>query len=566
MSQYSDTYISNRGDTTSTDQDSAVSSNKNDESSSIPITIPTAPAKNLVKLTMFNRFLGQFDPFNFIFNMGIGISSNLLYAFPYPARWLKICSYIMFAINVILFVFQQFMFFLHLIYFSKKYSTKQYFDKYFRNLTKNVFWGTYPMGLITIINYIYFLGNYFYSKGEITVAKRIFMLVYVLWWYDIIISMFIAWGVSFLIWQDYYFQDGLGKWNFEFEKVAAEHLKSVLLLAVIPLVVGSSSVSIFIMSDLATITLHRNIQLLTMVIATLLWLHAVIFVFILVGIYFWSLYIFKIPPMSQVFTMFLVLGPMGQGAYGILLLTNNILLYTQTYYPNDPTNILLLSVPWSFKVLGLILSMSLLSMGYFFTFIALLAILSYSRKNYSGIKGENTRIYHFHQGFWGMTFPMGTMSLGSNQIYVQYNKYVPMGAFRIIGTIYATVAILWSIFCFSNTVLLYGKRSYNALTQPTEYVTESNEMKLEPIVSHVQPETDFSFMREEEADAEEAEEASVVDLERQQTRTSVALFGRSASHTIGFAVPPLNTSNMYSVQQSRNRINRTSTAPPSLSV
>lgn len=560
MSQY---IINNnvRIDANSTDKATTISTNRNDESSSTSMTLPSTSNK-LVKLSMFNRFLGQFDPFNFIFNMGIGISSDLLYSFPYPARWLKICSYIMFAINVILFVFQQIMFFLHLIYFSRKYSKRQYFNTYFRNLSKNVFWGTYPMGLVTIINYINFLADHFYSRGKIVVAKRIFRLVYILWWYDIIVSMFIAWGITFLIWQNYYFQDDLGKWNFEFEKVAAEHLKSVLLLAVIPLVVGSSSISIFIMSDLATITLNRNIQLLTMVVVTLLWLHAVIFVFILIGIYFWSLYIFKIPPMSQVFTMFLVLGPMGQGAYGILLLTNNIHIYTQTYYPNDPSNVLLLTVPWSFKVLGLILSMSLLSVGYFFTFISIVAIISYSRKHYSGIKGENTRIYHFHQGFWGMTFPMGTMSLGSNQIFVQYNQYVPMGAFRVVGTIYATVAILWSIFCFSNTILLYGKRSYNALTQPAEYVPESKEMKLEPIVSRVQPETDFSFMREVESEDDDND----IDLERQQTRTSMALFGRSVSHATELAASRFNEPDVHTLRQSRSRIDRTSTAPPSVCV
>lgn len=86
------------------------------------MNVSTTPRK-LVKLTIFNRFLDQFDPFNFIFNMGIGISSNLLYVFPYSARLLKIYSYRMFAINVILFISQQFVFvffFLHLFYFSKK--------------------------------------------------------------------------------------------------------------------------------------------------------------------------------------------------------------------------------------------------------------------------------------------------------------------------------------------------------------------------------------------------------------------------------------------------------------
>lgn len=422
-----------------------ISSNTNVESEPTNNVPVSSSPKKYVKMTMFNRFIGQFDPFNFIFNMGVGISSDLLYGFPYPARWLKICSYIMFAINVLLFIFQQMMFIMHIIYFSRKYSKREYFNKYFRNVSKNVFWGTYPMGLVTIINYINGLANHFYSEGKIVVAKRMLRLVYVLWWYDIIVSVIIAWGISFIIWQNYYFQDGLGPWRYKFEKMAAEHIKSVLLLAVIPMVVGASSISIFIMSDLATLALTRNIQLLTMVITTLIWLHAVIFVFILLGIYFWSLYIFKIPPMSQVFTMFLVLGPMGQGAFGVLLLTDNVNKYTQTYYsPNDTNNILLIAVPWCFKSIGLLTSLALLSMGYFFTVITIVAIISYSRKRYPGVKGpgNTTRIYHFHQGFWGMTFPMGTMSLGSNEIFVQYNEFVPMGAFRVIGTIYAVVAIV----------------------------------------------------------------------------------------------------------------------------
>lgn len=482
--------------------------------------IPSSSAKKYVKMSMFNRFIGQFDPYNFIFNMGIGMSSDLLYKFPYPARWLRLCSYIMFAINVLLFLFQQMMFLMHIVYFSRKYSKKEYFNKYFRNVSKNVFWGTYPMGLVTIINYINFLAEHFYSQGRIVVAKRILRLIYVLWWYDIIVSVLIAWGITFIIWQNYYFQDGLGHWRFKSEKMAAEHMKSVLLLAIIPMVVATSSISIFIMSDLSTLALTRNIQLLSMVIATLIWLHAIIFVFILVGIYFWSLYIFKIPSMSQVFTMFLVLGPMGQGAYGILLLTDNVNKYTQTYYTSTTTtnnNILLISVPWCFKIMGLLTSMALLSMGYFFTIITIVAIISYSRNKYPGIKGpgNTTRIYHYHQGFWGMTFPMGTMSLGSNEIFVQYNKFVPMGAFRVIGTIYAVVSVVWTLYCLGNTIWLYGNRCYNALKTPMECIPEQNEMTLEPIVSNAAPETDFSFMREEE-DSDKDEDTA---MEAQENTT-----------------------------------------------
>lgn len=525
-------------------------SNGESECSHNESEIPASADKKYVKMSMFNRFIGQFDPYNFIFNMGIGMSSDLLYEFPYPARWLRICSYIMFAINVLLFIFQQMMFLMHIVYFSRKYSKREYFNKYFRNVSKNVFWGTYPMGLVTIINYINNLAEHFYSQGRIVVAKRILRLVYVLWWYDIIVSVLIAWGVTFIIWQNYYFQDGLGPYRFKSEKMAAEHMKSVLLLAIIPMVVATSSISIFIMSDLSTLALTRNIQLLSMIIATLIWLHAIIFVFILIGIYFWSLYIFKIPPMSQVFTMFLVLGPMGQGAYGILLLTNNVNKYTQTYYTstisnNSNNNILLIAVPWCFKIMGLLISMALLSMGYFFTIITIVAIISYSRSKYPGVKGpgKTTRIYHYHQGFWGMTFPMGTMSLGSNEIFNQYNEFVPVGAFRVIGTIYAVVSVLWTLYCLGNTILLYGNRSYNALKTPMECIPEQNEMKLEPIVSDIAPETDFSFMREEEEESSDRDEATTkeaqdhptsdsTDSARQESKNYPESFERSVSNSM----------------------------------
>lgn len=451
------------------------------------------------KISMFNRFLGQFDPYLFIFVMGTGISSDILYSFPYPAYWLRVCSYIMFSIASLLFISLQFMFILHIIYFTRKYSTRQYFDKYFRNLSKNIFWGTYPMGLVTIINFLNNLSNHFHIKGHSTTARHMIRLVYVLWWYDIIVSVFIAWGVTFIIWQNYYFHDGLGRWKYEFEKMAAEHLKSVLLLAIIPMIVGTACSSLFIMSELFTITFNRNIQLLTMVIIALIWFHAIIFVFILLFLYFWSLYVFKIPSMSQVFTMFLVLGPMGQGSFGILLITNNVKLYVDQYYhptkDNIEYNVLLITVPWCFKIIGMILAMGLLAMGYFFTIISCVAIISYANER-DPTNEKKHPIYHFHQGFWGATFPMGTMCLGSGELFIQYNHFVPMGAFRVISAIYGVVCILWTLYCLINTIILYSKRTYHAYKTKDDLLPVEDEMKLEPAVSHVAPETDFSFMRE----------------------------------------------------------------------
>ncbi|CCK67869.1 Ssu1p KNAG_0A01800 [Huiozyma naganishii CBS 8797] len=422
-------------------------------------------------VSLGSRFIGQFEPFMFIYVMGTGISSDILYRFPYYGRWLRVCSYIMFALACLIFVSLQVLCVVHLWHYTRRHSFSAYVDEFVRNTRKSVFWGTYPMGLVTIINYLFNLTQIgSISQGD---SRRLMIFVYALWWYDIAVSIVIAWGLSFVMWHKYYFPEGLGKGEKGHEKVAAEYLKSTLLLAVIPLVVAASSSSIWVMSGLFGRTFNRNIQLLTMVITVLIWLHAILFVAVLVFIYFWSLYLFKIPPMAQVFTLFLVLGPMGQGAFGILLVSDNVLLYTQQYYPvpgaasggtlSTAEDVLLLAVPWCFKVLGLIYALALLAVGYFFTIICIIAMLSYRKHKEINAAGKPRRIYNFHTGFWGMTFPMGTMSLGSDEVYIQYNKYVPMRAFRVVSAIYGTTCILWTIFCVVNTVFLYGRRGFRTV-------------------------------------------------------------------------------------------------------
>lgn len=425
-------------------------------------------------MTLAIGYIKHFEPFLFVMVMGTGISSDLLHAFPYPAKWLRICSYIMFAIACLLFIGLQFFAIVHMIKYTRRHTFQVYFQHYFRNLMHNVFWGTYPMGLVTIINY---LSNLVAHEAAGTDhARRLLYLIYALWWYDVLVSILSAWGISFLIWQDYYSISGLSDKE-DLSKTAAEqHLKSILLLAVIPLVVVASCSGLFTMTDLFAQTFNRNIQLLTLVVTALLWLHSIIFVFILISIFFWNLYVNKIPAMSQVFTMFLVLGPLGQGSFGILLLTDNIRKYVVDYYPRKGTpedDILRLAVPWSFKVLGLTLALGLLAMGYFFSFISFLSIVSYRNTKIIQPSGKPQRVYHFHKGFWAMTFPMGTMSLGSTEVFVQYNEYVPMGAFRVIGAIYAVICILWTIFCLLGTMYKYTLANPKPIQQEYDTTTEN---------------------------------------------------------------------------------------------
>ncbi|AQZ10966.1 SSU1 (YPL092W) [Zygosaccharomyces parabailii] len=402
-------------------------------------------------------FASWFHPFLFVMVMGTGIASNLLFNFPYEARWLRICSYPMFGLAVLLLLYFHLLHLVHLIVFVKDNSWKAYMDKYFRDTTINGCWGTYPMGFITIINYIFQLAR---NRVESRVrAKHMIRLAYVMWWYILTISLLCAWGITYAVWQKQYKKGGKGSYKSYEEKVIFEQLNTSLLLIVIPLVVASSCGGLLTSADLFPEAFNRNIHLMTIVITMLTWLHSLGFVALLFAINFWNLYVNKLPSMLKVFTIFLFLGPMGQGAYGINLITENIRLYVERNYPTNGSDferdVLLLAVPWCFKIIGLILALLLLAFGYFFTVIGFVSIASYLTTSVEATIGEGVkrrRIYNFHRGWFAMTFPMGTMSLGSTSIWDLYNDYVPMKTFRVLGAIYAVISIFWTLVCLTGTV------------------------------------------------------------------------------------------------------------------
>lgn len=405
-----------------------------------------------MKKCWLERLADHFDPFLFVTVMATGISSNLLHDFVYEARWLRYCSYPMFALACLLFIYLQLLQLLHMFLFVRRTSFKSYFNEYFTNMSHCVFWGTYPMGLITILNFIVALASDEVKNPKI--GRRMMMLVYVLWWYDIIISLLCAWGISFLIWRSFHSSADASDYRTPNERISMENLKCVLVLLIVPMFVATSSSGHFVMTDLFATLFDRDIQLMVLIVTALIWLHAVIFVLIVITIIFWGLYVNKLPPMRQIFTLFLLLGPMGQASYGILLLTEDIRQYVLAYYPRSTSvtdyDILLLTIPWCFKIIGLLLALALLAMGYFFTFIGVAGVAASSRKTASVEQNGEMhvkRIYHFHKGWFAMTFPMGTMSLGSSCVWRQYNDLVPMLTFRVIGAIYGVFCILWTITC-----------------------------------------------------------------------------------------------------------------------
>jgi tellurite resistance protein TehA-like permease len=77
--------------------------------------------------------------------MGTGITSILLYNFPYPAHWLRIVGTIIFILNIVVFCL------LATANVVRYMSYRGIFKATVTHPLAGMFWGTLPMGLATIV-------------------------------------------------------------------------------------------------------------------------------------------------------------------------------------------------------------------------------------------------------------------------------------------------------------------------------------------------------------------------------------------------------------------------------
>lgn len=402
-----------------------------------------------------------FTPSDFVIVMGLGISSNILYNFTYESFWLRRASYPVFALASLCMCYFHLLFTLNLFYFIRENSFRDYFKKYFKNPMISLFWGTYSMGWITLINYMVNLVAHD-SNISIPIKKRLLQTCYVLWWYSVGVELFTAYVINFFIFKEYFSNEKNGFPTLSVKEMSTS-LQTPLLLPFAPLVVSCSCSASFTMLPLFTDIFGKRIQSLTLVFTGLLWCQGTLIILMLITIFFWNLYVNKLPPLPFASSLFVVLGPLGQAAFGVLMLSNDTILYSETYFPIPNTftiqddikrYILILTIPWMFKIIGLILSLFLLGFGYFYTIFSIFSLCHYSNmKMLVPNSGEKyLRIYHFNKTWWGTVFAMGTMSLGSNQLYIQFNEFIPLNAFHVIGAIYGAACIIWSIICCLCTI------------------------------------------------------------------------------------------------------------------
>mmetsp|Transcript_5901 Transcript_5901/g.7211 ORF Transcript_5901/g.7211 Transcript_5901/m.7211 type:complete len:457 (+) Transcript_5901:1023-2393(+) len=391
------------------------------------------------------KLIKGFTPAYFGTIMGIGVSSCVLYNFPYPSRWLEICGLILFGIGVAFFLVIVACFVAFLLRYPKKFAAYTY------DSAIAPFMGGLPMGFNTLINFIYYLAG-----------KEWIIGIWVLWWISVVLALYTGCVVFYAAF--------IAKRGSSSNYMNPKDIHAAILMPNVALTVSASTGNLMVV-DLPSL----NLQIITMIVSYILWSSGIILTFIILSIYYWKLFVHKIPATNLVFTSFLPAGAVGQGAFCINLFGNNVndlivqhhstvLSSHYLHFPGDLdlSSVNSLTVGVSVGQVVLIVSamicLFLVSFGYFSTYIAAISCISktlpftknynidcaYNPSNLNSFKKLLTGFIAFNRTYWAMTFPLGTMVLSNNELSKSFGG---LRAFRVIATIYAVALLIITIGC-----------------------------------------------------------------------------------------------------------------------
>ncbi|PSN66035.1 hypothetical protein BS50DRAFT_404583 [Corynespora cassiicola Philippines] len=354
----------------------------------------------------WRRVVQNFIPSWFAVTMGTGIVSVLLHSlstlYQDSYRLLNTLSIIFFALNVVLFS-------LILLVSVLRYTLyPATWELMLRHPAQSLFLGTLPMGFATIVNMFTLICVPRWGGPTIYIA-------WAMWWIDVAVSVACCFGLPFQM---------MTKHQNRHETMTA----AWLLPIVAPIVAASSG------AVLAAALPDPQHALLTIITSYVLWGTGVPLSMFVLVMYFHRLAVHKLPPQEVIVSVFLPLGPMGQGGYSIMELGTmamKIFPETQTLHP-AAGDIL--------YVLGFGIALILWGFGLVWFFFALASI---SRSKFP-----------FNMGWWGFTFPIGVFGMSSMMI----GQELPSAFFRILGTIISVSVILLWLVVASATLknIIYG--------------------------------------------------------------------------------------------------------------
>lgn len=337
----------------------------------------------------FSEVIRHFTPSWFSVTMGTGIISILLQGFPFQFKGLQTISLVIYLINVVVYCVLTIITILRYIMFPG------IFMLMIKHPAQSMFVGTIPMGLTTITNYttIVLIDKFSWAAD----------LAFILWCIEFALTVFSCFLVP------YYF--------IVHHAHALETMNGTWLLPIVPAVVTAASGGLLChYLDQTKALVILIISYITMGVGLLLALSIIV-------IYFYRLAIHKLPPKEVIISAFLPLGPLGQGAYGMIQLGSGAQLILGDRYISGLGN--------TAYGTGFIIALLLWGYGLWYLVIAICSV---------GITLKQK--IPFNMGWWGLTFPLGVYTAATLAIA----KILDSMFFYVLTSIFTcSLVILWII-------------------------------------------------------------------------------------------------------------------------
>jgi tellurite resistance protein TehA-like permease len=197
-------------------------------------------------------------------------------------------------------------------------------------------------------------------------------------------------------------------------KTNLQAMTATWLLPIVSTIVASASGGI-----IASVLPNPQHALWTVIVSYVLWGTGVPLAMSVLVIYFQRLTIHHLPPREVIVSVFLPLGPLGQGGFAIqelgkVAFTIFPITNTLSFPSNTTANI---NAGEILYVLGWFIAIIMWGFGLVWMFFAAASI---SRSKFP-----------FNMGFWGFTFPLGVFAVST----VQLGRELPSVFFAVLGTV-----------------------------------------------------------------------------------------------------------------------------------
>ncbi|CAM1511358.1 Fc.00g088710.m01.CDS01 [Cosmosporella sp. VM-42] len=368
---------------------------------------PARPRKENVG---WRRIVRNFTPSWFAVNMGTGIVSILLHDLPYNSEWLKYVSYIFFCLNIALFtVFLGISIARYVLY-------PEIWGAMISHPGQSLFLGCFPMGFATIINMMVFCCKQ-WGDGFIYLAWGF-------WWIDVWLSIATCITMPFIVMHRH--RPGL------------QNITAALLLPIVPAIVAAASGGI-----IAEVLPNKAHAMTTIITSYVLWGIGESFSACVLALYFHRLTIHSIPPKEAIVSVFLPIGPLGQGGYGIQQLGKVAL----TLVPESSAfGDMAARGGEILYVLGVFLAILMWGFALVWLSFALISIITMQH-------------FPFNMGWWGFTFPLGVLATCTSALAQNLDS----DFFKVSTMILSlSVVLLWCVVAIRTVMLVVTGEMFHA--------------------------------------------------------------------------------------------------------